>query len=241
MKYISTLLLLVVGMAGISAYGLSPEEVRMQLHKARPDIPVSAVRESDVKGLYEAVLPGGQILYVTEDGGHFIAGDLYEVTDAGFVNLTEAQRSESRRELIGALDDSEKLVFSPPEDQVKATINVFTDVDCGYCRKLHRDMDELNELGIAVKYMAYPRGGRQAKSWDKTVSVWCSEEPKKALTRAKLGEDIPQQTCDNPVAKEYELGNRIGVTGTPAIVYSDGTLQPGYLPPKRLAARLGIE
>ncbi len=234
--------LLVWGLFAYDASALSPDEIRLRLHKARPDIPVLSVKESSsIDGFYEVMLPGGQTLFVTVDGEHFIAGDLYRVTGSEFVNLSEEKRNVDRKALIGAVDEAEKLIFSPPGDQVKATINVFTDVDCGFCRKLHRDVPELNRMGIAVKYLAYPRAGLQSKSYEKTVSVWCADDPREALTRAKRGEEIPHRTCDNPVAEQYRLGNEIGVTGTPAIVHSDGTLQPGYLPAEEMAARLGIK
>lgn len=241
MKRFSTLLFVATGLLAMQAMALSPKEVQIRLHKARPDIPIASVNESAVEGLYEARLPGGQVLFVTDDGEHFFTGDLYRITDSDFVNLSEQKRTEGRKEMLNSIDDADKLVFSPPADQVKATINVFTDVDCGYCRKLHQEVPELNRMGVAVKYLAYPRAGIGSKSYDKIVSAWCAEDPNEALTRAKAGETIPEKTCDNPVADQFRLGNEIGVTGTPAIVYSDGTLQPGYLPAKQMAARLGIQ
>jgi len=99
---------------------------------------------------------------------------------------------------------------------------------------------ELNRLGIAVRYLAYPRAGIDSNSYDKIVSAWCADDPQKAITLAKLGQEIDHATCDNPVAAQYELGNEIGVTGTPALVYEDGTMVPGYVPAEKLAAQLGI-
>lgn len=228
-------------MAGEGA-ALSPEEIERRMHVARPDIPVESIKESSLNGFYEVVIAGGQTtLYVTEDGKHFIAGDLYRIAESGFVNLSEESRKQARKERISAIDDSEKVVFSPPADQVKATINVFTDVDCGFCRKLHREISELNELGIAVKYLAYPREGIHSATYDKTVSAWCADNPREALTQAKQGKPIAEKSCDNPVAEHYQLGKELGVTGTPSIILSDGTMQPGYLPAKKMAERLGLE
>lgn len=241
MKPVFALLTLIIGSLSTSAFALSPEEVEGRLQKARPDIPVDSVKESALDGFYEVVIAGGQTLYVTRDGNHFFAGDLYRIGESEFVNLSEEVRKQARKERIDAIDDSEKVVFSPPEDQVKATINVFTDVDCGFCRKLHRDVPELNRLGIAVKYLAYPREGIHSATYNKTVSAWCADNPNEALTKAKQGQSIPQATCDHPVAEQYQLGRELGVTGTPSIIMSDGTMQPGYLPAQKMAERLGIE
>jgi len=223
-----------------STLALSSQEVAARLKKIRPDLPVQAVRPSMLPGFYEVDMGGGQTLYITEDGKHFLTGDLWEVTDKGLVNLSENVRSKHRKELIDAVDESDMLVFSPPADKVKATVTVFTDVDCAYCRKFHKEVPELNRMGIAVRYLAYPRSGPNSPSYDKIVSAWCADDPQKALTLAKLGKPIETRTCKNPVAAEYALGNEVGVTGTPTLLYEDGTLIPGYLPAAQLAKQLGI-
>jgi thiol:disulfide interchange protein DsbC len=130
------------------------------------------------------------------------------------------------------------IVFKP--ETTKASITVFTDVDCTYCRALHRDMEKLMELGIEVRYVAYPRGGEMAGSYGKMVSVWCSSDRQKSLTQAKNGQNLPEFDCDNPVLTHYALGNEIGISGTPALVLSSGQVIPGYMDPERLAAMLSI-
>jgi thiol:disulfide interchange protein DsbC len=112
---------------------------------------------------------------------------------------------------------------------------VFTDIDCGYCRKLHNEMAKYNAEGITVRYMPYPRSGLNTPSYYKAVSVWCSDDRRDALTRAKAGKDVPRATCDNPVQASLELGHQLGVTGTPALVLEDGQLLPGYVPAKKLS------
>jgi len=115
---------------------------------------------------------------------------------------------------------------------------VFTDIDCGYCRKLHGEIDQFNAKGITVRYLAFPRSGIGAPSYNKAVSVWCDKDPQAAMTRAKNGETLPKADCDNPVKEQYELGQLIGVQGTPAIIMEDGALLPGYVPAAKLAAAL---
>ena len=221
-------------------FALGPEEIRQKILEARPDLPISRVTASKLEGFYEVLVQGGMILYVDESGNHFFAGDLFYVRPDGFVNATEVARVDERRELLKSLDEAEMVVFSPAPELVKTSITVFTDIDCGYCRKLHQEVPELNKLGIAVRYLAYPRAGVGSESYDKAVSAWCADNPQLALTRAKSGQEIEQATCENPVAAQYALGDSFGVTGTPAVVYENGTLQSGYLPADEMAKRLGI-
>ncbi|HJN53107.1 MAG: DsbC family protein [Pseudomonadales bacterium] len=227
--------------AGLNtAFGeaLSLDEVRQKLLSSKPDLPILKVSHSPLEGFYQVTLPAGNILYVTEDVRHFIAGDLYQVNSSHLVNLTETERSTNRKEMIASVNPSEMLIFAPP--QTKASVTVFTDVDCSYCRKLHREVPELNRMGIAIRYLAYPRAGIHSASYDKIVSAWCADNPQVALTKAKMGQEIPAKTCDNPVAKQFQLGNELGVTGTPALVLDDGRLLPGYMPAAELAKLLDM-
>ena len=129
------------------------------------------------------------------------------------------------------------MIVFPAKEQ-KHVITVFTDIDCGYCRKLHAEMDKYNEEGITVRYLMFPRAGVDSPSYKKAVTVWCSKDQLDAMTRAKNGENLPNLTCDNPIQEEYELGQLIGVRGTPAIVMDDGGMLPGYVPAARLAKAL---
>lgn len=215
------------------------ELIRERLIAARPDIPILDIQPAQIPGFYDVFLPAGQVLHFTADGKHFYTGDLYAVTDE-LVNLTESGRSDQRKQLVDSVDEAEMLVFSPPKGRVKATVTVFTDIDCVFCRKLHDEVPELNRLGIAVRYLAYPRSGPNTPSYDKLVSAWCAEDPLMALTLAKAGKDIPEASCENPVAAQYELGGRLGINSTPSMIYDDGTLARGYMPAADLAQALGI-
>jgi thiol:disulfide interchange protein DsbC len=226
--------------AATPAKALTPSEVQEKLNQIRPDLPIKKVVESSLPGFYEVTLLEGTRLFVDKSGSYFVAGDLYRIEPTGFVNVSEESRNVIRKELIAALDEADMVIFSPPEGMKKTSITVFTDIDCGYCRKLHKEVPELNRLGIEVRYLAYPRSGIGTKSYDKYVSAWCADNNKLAITRAKLGEELEERTCENPIAEQYALGNELGVTGTPALVFEDGTLQPGYLPAEKLAERLGI-
>jgi len=226
--------------AGARAEDPQADVILKALSAARPDLKYEQPRPSPMPGLYEVQVQGGPLLYIDADGRHFIAGDLFEVQKSGFVNLAEQGRQQERAELIAAVKPEDMIIFAP--ENPKATIAVFTDVDCGYCRKLHSEVAELNELGIAVHYLAFPRAGLGSESFRKIASAWCAKDRGAALTSLKNGEDIPENVCaDNPVAAQMLLGEKVGVNGTPALVLEDGTLVPGYRPAKELAKLLGIE
>ena len=189
------------------------------------------LRPSPIAGIYE-FMQGADISYLTADGKYFIDGNLYDMDSRE--NLTEVQRTHARLAMISAVPESQMLIFGPKNPQY--TITVFTDVDCAYCRKLHSEMAELNRLGIRVRYMFFPRTGPNTESWKKAEVVWCSANRNEALTRAKLGTKLDMtKTCDGtPVAREYALGQSIGVHGTPAIVTANGDFIAGYMPPQEL-------
>ena len=131
------------------------------------------------------------------------------------------------------------IVFSPV-GTLKGTVTVFTDVDCFYCQKLHKEVPELNRLGIKVRYLAYPRAGLDSESYRKIATAWCAENPQDAITRLKARESLPENVCSqNPVAAHFQLGQQVGVTGTPALLLDDGTLVSGYMPAQQLVERMG--
>jgi thiol:disulfide interchange protein DsbC len=189
------------------------------------------LRPSPIPGIYE-FMQGADVSYMTADGKYFLDGNLYDM--ATRENLTEALRTHARLAMINAVPESQMLIFSPKNPLY--TITVFTDVDCAYCRKLHSEMAELNRLGVRVRYMFYPRTGPNTDSWKKAEVVWCSANRNEALTQAKLGGKLDMtKTCDaNPVAREYALGQSIGVRGTPAILTENGNYISGYMPPREL-------
>jgi thiol:disulfide interchange protein DsbC len=210
----------------------SPEALRAVA--AAAGVKPENVQTTPVAGIFE-VLRGSDILYMTRDGQYAFTGDLYQVPTRA--NLTEVHRRDMRRKLIDAVPESRMVVFSPP--QPKYTVTVFTDVDCGYCRALHKQIAEYNRLGVRVRYVFYPRTGPNTESWHKAEQVWCSADRKGALTRAKLGEPLDAPVCANtPVAQEYELGKAIGLEGTPGIVAATGAMVGGYLPPDQLVEQL---
>jgi len=205
-----------------------------------PEVPYEALAVTPVAGLYKVSLEGGRFLYFAADGQTMISGEMYQLANDELVNLAEAERKVVRHDLIAGIDPEGMIVFSP-KGKTRAVINVFTDVDCGYCRKLHLEVPELNSAGVEVRYLAYPRAGINSMSYAKIASAWCAKDPNQALTKLKTGEDIPIAVCEgNPVADHFRLGNDMGVQGTPALVLMDGTLIPGYQPADALVEMLGL-
>jgi thiol:disulfide interchange protein DsbC len=193
------------------------------------------LRPAPIPGIYEYA-QGAEISYLTADGKYFIDGNIYDMGTRE--NLTEDLRARARSAMINAVPESQMVIFSPKNPLY--TITVFTDVDCAYCRKLHSEIAELNRLGVRVRYMFFPRSGPNTESWKKAEVVWCSANRNDAFTQAKLGATLDlNKTCDaNPVAREYALGQSIGVRGTPAIVTELGDYLAGYMPPRELVQQL---
>jgi thiol:disulfide interchange protein DsbC len=192
------------------------------------------VAPTPVPGVVE-VRRGADIVYMSSDGKYVFTGDLYQVSN--HKNLTEARQRQLRRSLIDSVPESQMLVFSPPNP--KYTVTVFTDVDCVYCRAFHKQIALYNQLGVRVRYVFFPRTGPNTAAWFKAEQVWCSADRKQALTRAKLGETLPAKPCSsNPVARDYALGEAIGLEGTPGIVAANGAMLGGYLAPDALLEAL---
>ncbi len=198
------------------------------------------IKPAPLDAIYEVELNTGELLYADASGEYLFAGDLYRTTPDGLLNLSSATRQEAALRKVSAVPDEEAIIFEP-EGDTRATLTVFTDVDCTYCRQLHGERRQLLDYGIRIRYLAYPRGGENATSYDKMISVWCSEDRHRSLTQAKNGQNLPARECAAPVRAHYELGNQLGIQGTPALVFPDGRLIPGYLEAPRLAEMLGIE
>jgi thiol:disulfide interchange protein DsbC len=209
------------------------DAVEQSIRTLAPSVKDIAISETPIDNIV-MVQVDGDIVYATADGQYLIQGSLVNMETRE--NLTEAAKSGMRKKIMDSIDRSKQITFAPENPDYELT--VFTDIDCGYCRKLHSQMDDYNANGIAINYMAFPRAGIGSRSYEKFVSVWCSDDQQTALTKAKAGADPDPEQCDNPVAEQYQVGVDLGVTGTPALVTNDGDLIPGYVPPAQLRQRL---
>lgn len=226
--------------ATMSSFLMAGEvEIEKSLIKAIPSLKIDNITKSEMSGIYRVETDSSEILFTDETGSFFLTGELYTTVGGQLNNLSEIKKKQLRADKIAAVDAKEKIVFAP-KGKTLAKIAVFTDIDCGYCRKLHKEVPRMNELGIEVSYLAYPRAGEGSDSYNKFVSAWCADDKLDAMTLAKNGRAIPSKQCENPVLAQFELGRALGVTGTPAIVLEDGTLVPGYLTADKLAKGLGL-
>lgn len=213
--------------------------IRASLKTLDSTIPVESVSPTPVKDLYEVVLAGSHVLYVSADGQYLIQGDLLKLENGKANNLTDGVRVRATKSALSEVNRQDMVIFSP-KGTVKGAIYAFTDVDCGYCRKLHNEVGELNRMGIEVRYLAFPRAGEGSPSYQKMVSAWCSSDRNKAMTTLKNGGSVMEKTCANPVMAQYELGAKLGVRGTPAIYLEDGTAIPGYRPAADIAETMRL-
>ncbi len=212
--------------AAATTKGSADARVRAAIQKMDPKIQIDRLAAAPMPGFREVII-SGQVLYVSDDGRYLMQGSLYDMNDKK--DLSQVGMSAVRREELSKVPASDKIVFAPAKP--RHTVEVFTDIECGYCRKLHQDIAIYNRLGIAIEYLAFPRAGLDSPDFHNMESVWCSADRQKALTDAKNGLPAPAKTCTNPVASQYKMGQRLGLQGTPMIITSDGIALPGYMPP----------
>jgi len=219
-----------------SGGGPADAKVREAIKRLNPQISVEYVGVAPLPGFRE-VIAGGQLVYISDDGRYLVQGAVVDL-QGGNRELMKGSPAMARyrADLLKSVPHADRIVFSPPN--AKYTVSVFTDIECGYCRKLHSEIAEINRQGIAVEYLAFPRMGLGSQDHKDMISVWCSTDRKKALTEAKSGRPVQSRDCTNPVTMEYNIGQRVGVDGTPAIFAADGTQLGGYLPPAALRKAL---
>lgn len=218
----------------VAAEPASQAAIQKSLGAVLPGVSLDNIHPSPINGVSE-VLVGPRLFYVTNDGKYLLQGSLIDLETR--VDVSEERRKGARLEAINAVGEENMIIF--PAKDARHTITVFTDIDCGYCRKLHNEMDQYNAKGITVRYMMYPRTGVDTPSYNKAVAVWCEKDHQDALTRSKAGEQLKSGTnCENPVQAHFELGQLIGVRGTPALVLDDGEMLPGYIPAEKLSKAL---
>ena len=207
-----------------------PADVRARVVAKLPGATPDDVSASPIPGLYEVTM-GGLIAYVSEDGKYLVSGSVYDLDTQ--MNLTASRRNAARAKALAAASESQMIVFGP--QNAKMTVTVFTDIDCGFCRKFHNQIAEVNKAGVRVRYLMYPRTGPGTESWRKAEQVWCSADRRDALTRAKRGEPLKAKACgDGAIKTQYELGSDLGVEGTPAIFTQTGDYIGGFLTPEEL-------
>ncbi len=208
-------------------------DIRAEIAR-RLDVKLEDIRTSPIAGLYE-IRSGAEVGYVSEDGRFYVDGDVFDMTSRQ--NLTEERRKQGRLAVLAGVADDDTILFGPT-GPVRYTLTVFTDIDCTYCRRMHKEIAEFNRLGIRVRYLMFPRNGPGTEAWKKAEAVWCSSDRRDALTRAKRGETVTAGRCETPVAAHYALGRKLGIHGTPGIITDKGEYLAGYMPAANMAEYL---
>lgn len=210
--------------------------IKKALNEFMPGAQVESIAPSEIKGLFE-VVSGGNIFYASEDGRYLLQGQMFDAVEKK--NITENKLAGVRKQALEQVGEKNMIIFKPAAG--KHVVSIFTDIDCGYCRKLHSEIDQYMAQGISVRYLFFPRAGKGSESYSKAVSVWCAADRQKALTTAKKGESLETKNCDNPVDQHMALGEAFGMNGTPMIVTEKGNILPGYVPAAQLAKILAKE
>jgi len=232
-KQIKTVMFLCLALFAGSSVLADRAADEASIRQALGDVKPASVEPTPVAGVYEVVV-GSSVVYMSADGRYMLQGELVDVQNR--VSLTEPRRRQVTRTVIDSVGEDKMIVFKPEKE--KHAVTVFTDIDCGYCRKLHNEMDQYLNAGIKVRYMMFPRAGVGSESYKKAVAVWCAEDRNGAMTDAKNGKAVEMKSCDNPIDQHMDLVRQLGARGTPFIVLEDGSTQPGYVPAKRLSKLL---
>ena len=214
--------------------------IRNSLKQAIPDAEITSIKSTPYSGLYEIKAKGYGAAYMSADGRFMLQGELIELSGGKLVNITEQGMATERKAALAAISAKDEIIF-PAVGKTKGIAYVFTDIDCGYCRKLHNEVPQMNQLGIEIRYLAFPRSGYPSPMAKRMEAVWCSANPKEALTQAKQGQFITAPECTAPIKAQYELGQALGVRGTPAIFLENGMQVGGYLSPKDMATAMNIK
>lgn len=216
----------------------SQDNIREVLKNILPDgAVIELIEPSPIPGIYAVYYGDLQPIYVTQDGSFFIYGDMYKININSISNITEKSIAERRKLILQNIPSEELISFKSSNEQF--SVIVFTDVDCGYCRKLHNQIDEYNSLGISINYAAFPRSGLGTSAFTKMVGAWCSDNPNDSMTKLKNNSTLDITFCENqPVSKQYIIGKKLGVDGTPSVFSMDGEMFPGYIEPEELLLRL---
>ena len=231
-QVLASLCIFCISGAATAQDGKTPEEQLLEsLAALAPDLPVTAIAESPLPGVYE-VVSEGQIYYLTPDGRFMVEGSIIDLENR--VNISEQRRGNLQLELIHEVPEDQMVVFNNDAGDATRWITVFTDTDCGFCQKLHREIDLITDADIKVRYLMFPRAGMQSASFRELQSVWCSDDQQEAMTVAKTGGSVKESTCENPIQSHVDLAGRVGLRGTPLIYLDDGTKIPGYRPANEL-------
>jgi thiol:disulfide interchange protein DsbC len=219
---------------------LTLSTIQSKLNKLNSNWHINAIEKSPLENFYRVNISGGKILYYSDTTDYFFEGSLYKNTENQIANITELNTKAMRKTLISEIDVESAIIYQP-KGEIKAVVYAFIDVDCGACRELHKQTEEMTELGIEVRYLAYPRAGLSSETYRKMTTAWCTNDRKKSIDDLMINIRAPVNLCkESPVSRHFNMGQSMGLRGTPGIVLMDGTLLHGFRTANKLAKELSI-
>ncbi len=212
----------------------SSQLIEERLSKVIPiELNIDSIKESQLPNFYEVILSDGSFFYVEKGGQYLVLGDIFKIKNEELVNLSREKNYSKAKDMLQKIDEKSLIKFSPKE--IKYKVYVFTDVDCGFCRKFHNQISSYLDQGIQVNYLAFPRSGIDSDTYKKMSIAWCSLNRQEVLTGLKKDKDFEQIDCeDNPIKTHFELAKSIDIQGTPTIISQSGFTIPGYIEAKEL-------
>ena len=218
---------------GYTADSDAEAKIRDAMKDIAPGVTIDSITETPIKGVYEMMV-GAEVMYISGDGRYLVRGQIYDMVTK--TDIAEKKLAAGRLSVLDQFDEDKTIIYASKAP--KHTVTVFTDIDCGYCRKLHRELADYNDAGISIQYMLYPRAGEGSESYKKAVSVWCSDNREEELTKAKMGGSLPDRKCEHPILEHMDAARKLGLRGTPMMVLENGEVISGYVPAAELSKRL---
>lgn len=209
------------------------------LQQQIPEATADMLKPTPVKGLQQ-IKVGSRYAYLLDDGRYLLVGDLFDLQNNE--NLTLQQRQQDTLKLLTGFSEQDMTVY-PTTSEEKAVLTVLTDTTCPYCRKLHKDLPQLRQAGVTVRYIPFPRGGAGSEGYRQLSAVWCAENRQQAMDNAfETGTANDKSDCPATQAVQagFELGQAFKIQGTPTIIMQDGQLLAGYRSVTELLQRLGL-
>ena len=197
---------------------------------AAQELKVVSVAETPLQGIYEVVISGKQIIYTDAKGDYMLVGDLIDV------NTRESLTDERAAELNTI--DFNTLPLDKAIKEVrgngKLKVVVFSDPDCPFCKRLEHEFAKMTDVTIYSFMM--PIASLHPDAARKAETIWCQANPTEAWTQWMREGKLPAtaKTCDNPVAETTSLGEQLGFSGTPTLVFPNGRTQSGFSPMPQL-------
>lgn len=210
------------------------------LQKQVPSASLEMLQATPLDGVWQIKL-GSRYAYILGNGRYLLAGDLFDLPNN--TNLTQQQRQQDTLDLLAGFPVKDMVVY-PAKDTEKAVISVLTDTSCPYCRKLHEDVPQLQEAGVSVRYIPFPRGGTDSEGFHQLSTIWCAENPQQLMDTAMQSGAIKGTTdcaAAQAVPAGYQLGQQLKLKGTPTIIMPNGNIIAGYHPVAQLLQQLGLD